>query len=174
MAKHPRIAIITHLTAILLSVAALALILIVLLYNVPLTSTTHPYGDEADARWWLVRITEVDPSSRLTVPLSIPTRPHYKPYTPPPPPPAYSHPYAKRADRTDYDHRHDRDSDYENMYGDGMSTMTGRQTFGFGAWGWCEWRREDIWDKGSCVVKAFWRLPRDAPDDRVSSFELPK
>ena len=182
MATHHRVGLITHLFALVLSFLAFILILLVLLFNVPLTSSTRPYGDEAGARWWLIRITEVDPSSRRSfpavpiVPIDFPTEPHYKPYTPlAVPVPTYKPIYA--GDKRGED---DKNEDYDDARDDdergrlrGATVMTGRQTYGLGAWGWCEWRREDIWDRGSCVVKAFWKLPRDAPEDRVSSLDLP-
>ena len=83
-------------------------------------------------------------------------------------------------DDDDYPDNNDEDRDDnhlnlndDNGANDRYSKMAGRQAYGFGAWGWCEWRREDIFDKGNCVVKAFWQLPRDAPDDRVSTLGLP-
>jgi hypothetical protein len=192
MAKHHRLGLITHLCALILSFLSLILMLIVLLLNVPLTTSTRPYGDEASARWWLIRITEVDPDSprvpNSPVPvvplLSIPTAPHYKPYTPAAVPvPTYRPIYAgDRRSRGVEDEDEDGDDekddnkdkrDRKEGHLRGGSVMTGRQAYGFGAWGWCEWRREDIWDEGSCVVKAFWRLPRDAPEDRVSNLDLP-
>jgi hypothetical protein len=153
--RHPTIAVVTHLTAVTLTVAATVLLLLVVLYNAPLPADAHPDADDAQARWWLVQVTDNTAPRVVGVPIEHATRTTPAGVTTVIPPGSH---------------------EVKRQSGDRYSAnggVDGRQMYGFGSWGWCEWHRDDPFGDATCRTKAFWRIPRDAVMSEVAALNLP-
>ena len=152
---HPTSAALSHLAALTLTLAASVLILIVVLYNVPLPADAHPEADDAQARWWLVQVTDNTAPRVVGVPIQHANG-------------TIASGGSSGVSTEDFPAK--RQSRGRYSANDGVD---GRQMYGFGNWGWCEWHRDDPFGDATCRTKAFWRIPRDTEEDEVGDLNLP-